>query len=189
MSVEAFLDWVEQQDGKFELFRGRVIAMAGGTRRHARIAANIIGALDRKLAGSGCEVYGSDLALRTARDRIRFPDVAVYCDRTELDFDDDSQRLLERPCVVFEILSPSTAGQDRAIKLIEYRALPSVDTVVLVEPATRRLDVHQRHNETEWRSVTHLPGAGLTLRHPAISLTADEIFGPEEAGQGSVGDQ
>lgn len=181
MTVEAFLDWVVRQEGKFELSNGRVIAMAGGTRRHSGIALNIIVALMRKLAGTGCEVHASDLAVRTGLDQIRFPDVSVFCDPEELSQDASAQRLLERPCLLFEVLSRSTAGEDRTYKLFEYRSLPSLSAIVLVEPETRRLDVYQRVSDSEWRNVTYLRGASLTLQHPEVTLTAEEIFGPDDA--------
>jgi Uma2 family endonuclease len=180
MSIETFLGWAPLQDRRFELFQGRPVAMAGGSRRHSQIATRLLAALERKLRGSGCEAHGSDMAIRTGPATVRYPDAAVFCDRHELEGDAEVQHVLERPSVIFEVLSPSTAGQDRAVKLIEYRALHSLTTVVLVEPTSRRFDVHRRVSETEWLSVTHLPGATLTLTSPTLELTAEEIFGPKE---------
>jgi len=37
------------------------------------------------------------------------------------------------PVVIFEVLSASTAGDDRTIKLAEYKSLPSVRRYVMLE--------------------------------------------------------
>ena len=62
-------------------------------------------------------------------------------------------------------------------KLVEYKAVPSLETIVFVHPTKRYLDVHERVSETEWRSVTHLHPATLQLKDPALTLTPEDIFG------------
>lgn len=177
LTEKDFLNLLASGSERCELVEGRVVAMAGGTRRHAAIARNLLVALGSKLAGAGCEAFHSDMALRTGPSSVRLPDVAIYCDSEELEQDAAQQRILTRPRVVIEVLSPSTAGADRAVKLLEYKALASVDTVVLVNAATRRIDVFERVSETEWRNVTLLPGAILSLRDPPIAMSPEEIFG------------
>jgi Uma2 family endonuclease len=174
MSVEAFLDWLGTQDARFELVDGRLTAMAGGTVRHADVALNIIGALRRKLRGTDCRAYGSDVAVRTGPDRVRFPHAHVHCGPI-----DPSARVLDQPRVVFEVLSPSTERVDRFGKKFEYTALPSVDTYVVVHPELGRLDVYERTEADQWLNTTLLPGSTLALRDPSVGLTADEIFGGE----------
>ena len=78
-TVERFLD-MDFGDAKAELDDGVVFMMAGGSEEHARIAGNIPSALGVRLRGSGRRPYGSDLAARTGRASVRFPDVSVYRD-------------------------------------------------------------------------------------------------------------
>ena len=59
MSLEAFLVWEEAQDEKHELVDGApslrsTRLMAGGTRQHALIAANVIAALRPRMRGGPC---------------------------------------------------------------------------------------------------------------------------------------
>lgn len=176
-SVEEFLDWLQIQGARYELDDGRVVAMAGGSRLHALVARRLLVALDQKLTGTGCEAFHGDLALRTLPKSVRLPDVTIYCDREELDGDPSSQRVMEKPRVVFEVLSPSTASVDQVTKLVEYKTISSLDTIVFVHPTKRFLDVHERVSDTEWRSVTHLHPSTLRLRDPRVDLTAEEIFG------------
>lgn len=165
MEVEDFLD-IDLGDRKAELVDGVIYMMAGGSARHAAIAANLIIALGNKLRGSGCRPYGSDMPLRTRERSIRFPDVTVYCGR------EGTERLLDNPKVVFEVLSPSTAGNDQVVKLTEYLALPSVEHVVFVDPDKDRVRRIDRDGSGEWQA----PGTPLDLPAIGIMVSDAEIF-------------
>jgi hypothetical protein len=49
MNQQAFLDWAEGQEERYELNRGRVIMMTGGTRAHWQIAFNLAKALEARV--------------------------------------------------------------------------------------------------------------------------------------------
>ncbi len=171
-TVREFLD-MDFGDSKAELVDGMIYMMAGGSPRHAAIAANLIFSLMGRLQGSGCRPYGSDLAVRTGRASIRFPDVSIYCGE-QPQGDDPHPNLLGDPKVIFEVLSPSTASNDQITKLAEYRALPGVDAVVFVDPENERLRVvgRETNGDGEW-----LPkGAELALPTLGISVPHEEIF-------------
>lgn len=164
MEVEDFLD-LDLGDHKAELVDGVIYMMAGGSQPHAAIAANLIIALGNKLRGSGCRPYGSDMPLRTRERSIRFPDVTVYCGK------DGTDRLLDNPKIVFEVLSPSTAANDQFVKLEEYLALAPVDHVVFVDPDKARVRRLDRNGTGEWQQSgtdLDLPGLGVTLTHAEI---------------------
>ncbi len=145
-----------------------------GTARHAEVAGNIFLALGTRLRGSGCKPYTSDMATRTHDLSIRYPDVRVFCGRE--DPANDDQKAFDDPVVVVEVLSAGTARTDLRVKLEEYRALPSVDTIIYVDIATERVRVIQRTGAHGWTDVAHdapfdtpLPALGITLPH-------DEMF-------------
>lgn len=157
-------------EAKAELIDGAIYMMAGGSARHAAIAANIIAALGSLLRGSGYRPYGSDLAVRTGDASIRFPNVSVYC-RDAGTPRDPAARLLGDPHVIFEILSPSTASNDQIIKLAEYRRLAGVRSIVFVDPNTSRVRLADKDNDGAWLepgSDLSLPSLGITLPHQAI---------------------
>ena len=60
---------------------------------------------------------------------LRRPDVAVYCPPF-----DDTAATSDRPRLVAEVLSPSTETIDHTIKFEEYQAIPSLQTLLLVNP-------------------------------------------------------
>ena len=49
MDKTAFLDWVQGREERYELDRGRVIMMTGGSRAHGQITANLFKALDARI--------------------------------------------------------------------------------------------------------------------------------------------
>lgn len=154
---------------KAELDNGVIRMMAGGTRDHARVQANILIALGQRLRGSGCRPYGSDMALRTHDMSVRYPDLTVDCGQGG----DGDDTYLSAPRVIVEVLSPSTRDHDLRIKKEEYRAIASVDTIVFVDPSEEWVIVSQR-TAAGWvdtfpaRSDVALPSLGLTIPHTEI---------------------
>jgi Uma2 family endonuclease len=161
-------------DHKAELDNGVIRMMAGGTARHARVQLNITVALAQKLRGSGCTPYGSDMATRTHDIGIRYPDVTVFCGRDGKD--DDDLKAFNDPRVIFEILSAGTARTDLRIKLPEYQALSSLDTIVFVDIAAERLRVVQRTGPGGWAENIFDAPAAVSLPSLNVELTHDEIF-------------
>jgi Uma2 family endonuclease len=172
LTAEQFLEIDFPPDVKAELDNG-VIRMMGGTRAHARVQMNLYAFLRVALRGSGCRPFGSDMAVRTHNGSVRYPDVSI--ERSgEPGGDDD--RLLDEPRVVFEILSPSTRRADRGPKLDEYRAIESIDTIVLIDPATEWLRVLRRIGPGAWQDREHREPFGLDLPAPGVTVPHLEIF-------------
>ncbi len=173
LTARDFLE-IEFGDRKAELDNGVIRMMAGGTVRHSAVQSNILAWLRFALRGSGCRPHGPDMAVKTHDLSVRYPDVSVFCGRN----DEVSDRItaFDDPRIVVEVLSAGTARSDLTIKLVEYRNLPSVDTIIYVDIATERVRVIQRTGAHGWTDVAHdapfdtpLPALGITLPH-------DEMF-------------
>ncbi|MEH3047530.1 Uma2 family endonuclease [Sphingomonas adhaesiva] len=150
LTVEQFLD-MDLDDTRAELEDGLICTMAGATEQHSRVAGNLLAALRVALRGKGYRPYGCNLAVRTGKRTIRFPDVSLYrndpADRTK-----DKDRLLGDPTVVFEVLSPSTAAKDQKVKLEEYKALPGTSEVILIDPDGERIRRVHRTADGVWHA-------------------------------------
>ncbi|WP_326524723.1 Uma2 family endonuclease [Sphingomonas sp.] len=159
---------------KAELDNGVIRMMAGGTARHAQVQGNIFSILRSQLRGTGCAPYNSDMATRTSDISIRYPDVSVFCNRGGSANDDN--KAFDDPRAIFEILSAGTARTDLRVKLDEYKALDSVDTIVFVDIAVERVRIVQRTARHGWSDVTHDDPVDVPL--PALDLVIphDEIF-------------
>ena len=172
LSVQEFLE-IGFGDLKAELEDGQIRMMAGAKARHNKLALNIQFALLNRLKGTGCTPYGSDQGIQTAERTVRYPDVSVLCGHDGPAEDD--VRLFDDPRVLFEISSAGTVRTDVRVKLPEYRHLPSVDAIVLVDIATERVRVVQRTGPNDWSDVEHrepfdipLPALGVTLPHAEL---------------------
>lgn len=175
LTAEQFLEIDFGSDKKAELDNGVIRMMAGGTEAHARIAGNIFAFLRAKLRGSGCRPYTSDMATRTHDRSVRYPDVSIFC-QLDIATRPPGALAFDDPRVIFEILSAGTARTDLRVKLDEYKALPSIDTIVFVDTATERVRVVQRTGAGAWSDVQ--ASEPLDVQLPALSVTVPhaEIF-------------
>ena len=120
MDKAAFLDWVQSRDERYELDRGRVIMMTGGSRAHWQITANLFKALDARLDPQRWAVlpeFGVDLQSES----IRFPDIVI--DRAG---EAPKDLTAAAPVLIAEVLSPSSERVDLGDKSAEYLRLPSL---------------------------------------------------------------
>lgn len=174
LTAEQFLEIDFGRDKKAELDNGVIRMMAGGTEVHARVQGNIFSFLRVKLRGSGCRPYTSDMATRTHDLSVRYPDVSVYCRDPQalnpkaLAFND--------PRILFEVLSDGTARTDLRVKLDEYKALPSVDTIVYVDTATERVRIVQRTSPSGWSDESPPEPVDVSLPSLGLSIPHEEIF-------------
>ncbi|WP_448191171.1 Uma2 family endonuclease [Azospirillum sp. sgz301742] len=165
MSVDEFLVWDDGTDTRYELIDGVPVAMAPTYGAHQIIAANIgrhIGnALD---ARPPCHVRSEAGILKPNSIRNYFQaDLAVTCSPHE-----PKQYAVPNPLIIVEILSPSTEADDRKVKLPVYRAIPSVQEIVLVHSERLYGEVHRRLEDgTRWQ-VDLLTEAEDVLRLDSI---------------------
>ena len=62
-TADEFLVWEAQQALRHEYLAGDVFAMTGGTLDHNRLTRNLLMALCRRLDGTPCEAFSSDVML------------------------------------------------------------------------------------------------------------------------------
>lgn len=175
ITVAEFLEIDFGTDKKFELVDGVIRMMTGGTPAHSRVSSNILIWLGAKLKGTGCRAYNSDMGVQVDDNNCRYPDVSVFCGNHATREREEGARTFADPIVIFEVLSSSTTREDQGTKLGEYRALPSVDTIVYVDPDNELTRILQRLGPTAWRDdlfaqphYVELPALKLTIPHTEI---------------------
>ncbi|NBC31751.1 MAG: hypothetical protein GVY13_03640 [Alphaproteobacteria bacterium] len=169
MTVEEFFDWCPDDDRHWELYDGQPMAMAPTSRAHRLIAGNLVAAIHRALQSRpGCAVEPTGGIIPPNRENSWYePDLVVSCAPV-----DQGQRYTPEPILIVEILSPSTAREDRRVKLPDYRRIPSVQEVLLVDQERPWIEVHRRIGEDSW-SVERLDGMAASLRLTSIPLAID----------------
>ena len=105
---------------------------------------------------------------------VRHPDLAIYPRRSSPEFDD--MQSFDDPVAIFEIHNAGTARTDLRVKLPEYKALPSVDTIVLIDIAIERLRIFQRTPTNGWNEQAYVDPVDLDLPSLGITIPHDEIF-------------
>ena len=146
MTAAAYLEWEPTQEERYEYWDGEVVAMSGGTRNHNRISLNFSKLLDDALINRDCEVYIADVKVQVEPGRKYFyPDVVVTCDKG----DDDAQ-IVQFPCLIIEVLSPSIEAINRGAKFARYRQFQSLQEYVLVQVDRLKVEVFRRNALNQW---------------------------------------
>ncbi len=160
---------------RHEFFDGCIYAMAGGTPRHAALAARVIQRLGAQLAGAPCEVFTSDLRVRVAATGLAtYPDVSVVCGRLETDAEDAASII--NPTVLVEVLSDSSEDYDRGEKLDHYRQIPAARVILLLSHREPLAELWERDPSGPWSRRTLR--AGQTIDLPAIGcdIALDALY-------------
>jgi Uma2 family endonuclease len=164
LSVEEFYAWVVGRDEKYELVDGQPVMMAGANRRHDRIAANAIRVVGNHLQGHRCQPFTSDTYIRIPAGNRRQADMGIDCGP----FADESLDASE-PVLVLEILSPTTRTFDRNDKLEEYKTVPTLEYILLVDPDYPQVRLYRRDNDRNWTSE-RLTGLDALVTMPLLIL-------------------
>ena len=169
-----YLAFEAEAKTKHEFVDGQIVAMAGGTPEHARLAANVSAALVTALRGRPCSAFSADLRVHVpATGGTTYPDVTVVCDeRRTADVDGDA---ITNPTVIVEILSPTTEASDRGEKFAHYRRLDSLREYVLVSQGEPRIEVYRRENEV-WALRDYGPDQQAELASLDVTLSVDDIY-------------
>lgn len=183
MTFEDYLEWEALQDEKWELVDGYpvrrsdrwsydpVAGMAGATRAHNRIVANLIVSLGNRLRGGPCFPLPSDIKLQSGRNNARYPDVSVECGSAPLD-----SLLLAEPRVLFEVLSASNTLSQQLKLLDDYRTTAAVAQVVWLEQDQVSALLWSRDGEVWRRDMIDGIDGALELNSIGVTLPLAEVY-------------
>ncbi len=135
---DAYLEWENRQEIRYELVDGQVHAMGGGTGNHDIICNNLRGELRTQLRGTPCRQQGPDFKVHAGQNG-RYPDALVDCGPLP-----GTRLYAEAPVAVFEVLSASTAWIDQGLKLRDYDATSSIRFYALISQEENRALVYRR---------------------------------------------
>jgi Uma2 family endonuclease len=172
MTVEAYLDWEQAQPERYEYWDGAVVAMTGTTRNHNRVSLNASKLLDDALTDRPCEVYIADVKVQVEPGRKFFyPDVVVTCDQRE-----DDPTLIQFPCLIIEVLSPSTEAIDRGIKFAHYRKFTTLQEYVLVQVEQPNVEVFRRNEQGQWVLSEYGLADRLQLESVGVEVAISDLY-------------
>lgn len=169
ISEQEYLEGEKISEIKHEYIDGNVYAMAGASKNHQRIIANLARHLGNYLNGSPCEVFFSDIKVRVDAKKYFYPDVIVVCEN-----DDEDPYYTESPRIIVEVLSSSTRKFDHTLKRQFYQTLPSFEEYILIEQDFVQVEVYRKSDA--WQSNFYYLGDTVTFQSLEFSLSVAEIY-------------
>src|SRR5215475_3215142 len=173
---EEYLALERQAQYKSEYYAGEIFAMAGASRWHNLIVANVVGELRSQLKGRPCTTYPSDMRVKVSPTGLyTYPDVTVVCG--EAQFEDNQQDTLLNPTLIVEVLSESTEAYDRGGKFAHYRKLTSLMEYVLITQTKPDIEHYVRQPDNRWL-LAEADSLHDTLYLPSIAchLALAEVY-------------
>ncbi|MBW4662939.1 MAG: Uma2 family endonuclease [Chroococcus sp. CMT-3BRIN-NPC107] len=157
---------------RHEYLNGQVFAMTGGSREHNLITGNIHNRLKNYLRGSRCQVFVSDMKVRIETDNVfYYPDVMVTCNPQ-----DTEKFFLTKPCLIVEVLSPSTENIDRREKLLTYKKIESLQEYILVSQEEIKVELYRKDKDHNWIKYILSKNDVVILDSVNLQLTMTEIY-------------
>jgi len=175
MTVSEFLAWADTQDqGRYELVRGQIVAMSPERLEHVeakRLAANALDAAIRR-AGVACKAFVDGLGVAVDDETTYVPDALVNCGAP----DAPSTMLASNPVIVVEVLSPSTRHIDVSVKLADYFRVRGIAHYLIVDLARRHL-LHYHKQPDGTVTVGIVKDGEVSFDPPGISVAVADFFG------------
>ena len=172
MTADEFLAWHEGQEQRYELVDGVPVAMAGARRRHDQVVVNALVAVAGQLGVGRCRPFSSDTAVRVSERQIRYPDIGIDCGQFL-----DEELEADAPALVLEVLSESTRAFDFVGKLEEYKSVPSLRHIVLVDTDEPKIIHWHRPEGGVWSFRTlEGPDSTLDLADLTVSLPLRTLY-------------
>ena len=152
---------------KHEFVDGSIHAMANASERNNTIAGNLFAACHAACQGRAYRPSMGDMRLRL---RLKggnvyyYPDVMVVCN-----LEDTHPMFKSLPCLLAEVTSPPTHGEDRREKLTAHLKIPTLHEYLNISQDSLIVDLYQRQDMNQWHT-TQL-GAEDSFTSVCMSMT------------------
>ena len=171
LTFDEYLRLEHNSPARHEYVHGQMFMLAGTSSHHNRLAGRLYARLLEAEAGT-CQTFFADIKVRTPDPGATgyYPDVLVTCDE-----DDNDPYVKRKPCLIAEVLSPSTEAVERGEKLLNYRKLESLRAYVLLSQDPPRAEVYRR-DEGGWRYEVRESGDVLKLPCVGLELPLNTLY-------------
>ena len=176
ISLEEYRNLETIAEVKHEYHDGEIIEMTGGSINHNSILINLIVLLKLALRGTNYRLQSSDLRLWIPQyNRGLYPDLMIIAG--EPLFSDNRNDEILNPCLIIEVLSPSTSGYDRGDKFRYYRSIPQLNQYLLVSQEEILIESYSKTSENNWLLQEYTPARVIiSLDSLGISLNLADIY-------------
>lgn len=169
LSVEAYLEGERDAPVRHEYVHGEVFALAGASDVHNTVAGNIHTSLNLAARRTGCRAYMADMKVRVGAATFYYPDVMFVCE------DGPDPYYKDKPCVLVEVMSPSTLRTDTNEKRYTYLQLPSLQLYLLVD-SRRQYVMGYYRRKAGWEARTFAEGERVPVPCAETELSFGDIY-------------
>lgn len=176
MTLEEYLEFDYNAEGRYEYFDGNVVAMSGGSPEHSLLGNRVGFLLQKELNQKDCLVYNSEIQIKVpALLPYRYSDVSALCGSPVYE-ELGKIKLLVNPTLIVEVLSPSTEKYDRDLKFKAYKSIESLQEYLLVSQDEKFAVLYTKHNEKFWFQSEYVEGESFKLESLNCELSVDDIY-------------
>lgn len=148
-SLEEYYNLEENSEFRHEYRQGEITKTTGGTINHNRIIRNLVRILDLAFQNTNYEVFISDLRLYIpAHNKATYPDIMVI--EGEVMLNNNRQDEVLNPCLIIEVLSPSTENYDRGDKFRYYRSISTLKQYLLISQSEYTMESYVKTGKNQW---------------------------------------
>ena len=174
-----------QEEPREELLNGKIFMMSSPSVNHYQITFNIVSAFQSYLKGKNCRAFGDGVDVYlTEEDRV-IPDAMIVCNKDSI----QKNGIHGTPELIVEVLSPSTAKNDKGYKKDLYESV-GVREYWIVDPVLQSIEVYLLANgKYRLEEIYRLPEEDMTEKEKELcktivpvslyedfSIPLDEIF-------------
>jgi len=172
-SLEEYFEIEARSAIRHEYVAGEIYDMADPSQDHEIIAMNLAGPLHAHVQDRPCRIYqGRQLQFKIGEDDFVYrPDVWVACGQAR----NAKGGFVDAPCLVIEVLSPSTARFDRREKVASYREISSIEEYVLVGQRPAHVVIYRRAQQWKPQILESLDSS-VDLQSVGLLLPVARIY-------------
>ncbi len=176
MTLEEYLEFDFNAEGRFEYFHGEVFEMNGGSPEHALLSNRIGRLLGNQLDDRGGLVFSSGVKIKVPRmPPYRYGNVSALYGAPIYERL-GNQRLLVNPVLIVEVLHKSTELYDKSEKFRAYKSIENLREYLLVSQSKKFVTLFTKYNEKFWFQSEYITGETLKLESLNCDLSVDEIY-------------
>lgn len=172
ITVEDYINHEEDGELRHEYINGTIHAMGGASANHNLISLNLAALFKTAARPTPCQVFIADMKVSLnigGEDIFYYPDVLISCDP-----EDNDPYFRKNPCLVIEVLSPTTERIDRREKFLAYITLDSLQEYILVAQEEQTVTIFRRKND--WKPEVLKNQGQFTLECLDCTLDIQEIY-------------
>jgi len=172
ISIKEYIAEEQESEIRHEYINGIIHAMSGASANHNLISLNIASTFKNSARQTTCQVFIADMKVHlniAGKDIFYYPDVLVSCDPS-----DQETYFRKNPCLIVEVLSPTTERIDRREKFLAYTSIETLQEYILVSQQEEVVTLFRR--TSDWKPELFETADNLSLSCLNCNLSVAQIY-------------